>query len=107
MSKHELRNTGIARGPNFKSGVTIDSPSGNIDIAPTILKILGYDGGESMDGRVLEEALVSGSGAVESSTETHAAERKLSSGVFRQQVTLSTVGQTVYVDEGNAEFISA
>jgi hypothetical protein len=60
-----------------------------------------------MDGRVLEEALVSGSGAVESLTETHAAERKLSSGVFRQQVTLSTVGQTVYVDEGNAEFISA
>ena len=107
MSKHELRNTGIARGPSFKSGVTIDSPSGNIDIAPTILKILGYDGGETMDGRVLEEALVSGSGAVESLTETHAAERKLSSGVFRQQVTLSTVGQTVYVDEGNAEFISA
>ena len=104
MSKHELRNTGIARGPSFRSGVTVDSPSGNIDIAPTILRILGYDDGESMDGRVLEEALVDGSGAVESSSETHTAERKLASGIFRQHVTLSKVGRTVYVDEGNAEF---
>jgi arylsulfatase A-like enzyme len=104
MSKHELRNTGIVGGPSFKSGVTIDTPSGNIDIAPTILRILGHDGGESMDGRVLEEALVAGSGDIEASTETHSAERTLTTGVFRQHVTLSKVGDTVYVDEGNSEF---
>ena len=107
MSKHELRNTGIARGPSFRSGATVDSPSGNIDIAPTILRILGHDGGDSMDGRVLEEALVAGSGAVESSSDTHTAGRTLPSGVFRQHVTLSKVGNTVYVDEGNSEFESA
>jgi predicted AlkP superfamily pyrophosphatase or phosphodiesterase len=105
MSKHELRNTGVARGPSFKSGITVDSPSGNIDIAPTILRILGHDGGESMEGRVLEEALADGSDSVETMSETHTAERKLEAGVFRQHITVSKVGDTVYVDEGNSEFV--
>lgn len=52
------------RGPSFKSGVTVESPTGNIDIAPTILRILGHDGGEEMEGRVLEEALKAGLGSV-------------------------------------------
>lgn len=104
MSRHELRNTGIARGPSFKSGFTVDTPTGNIDIAPTVLRILGHDGGEQMEGRVLEEALLSGAGKVQSSTETHNAQRKLPSGVYRQHVTLSRVASTVYIDEGNAEF---
>ena len=60
LSKHEMRNTLIAGGPSFKSSIHVDSPTGNVDLAPTVLRILGLPGGESMDGRVLEEALDGG-----------------------------------------------
>jgi arylsulfatase A-like enzyme len=102
MTRHEMRNTLIARGPRFKRGVRVESPSGNVDVAPTVLRILGLSAG--MDGRVLEEALDGRPDGVEWSSETHRAERRLASGVFRQQVVLSSVGETTYVDEGNATF---
>ena len=34
MSRHELHNTLIARGPRFQPATVIDTPTGNIDIAP-------------------------------------------------------------------------
>ena len=34
MSPHETRNVLFASGPDFKSSATIDSPTGNVDIAP-------------------------------------------------------------------------
>lgn len=104
MSRYELRNTGIARGPHFKKDIISELPSGNIDIAPTILRVLGLRNVESMDGRVLEEALIDGEKTLKSKTETYSSERVLKSGVYRQYITLSTVGGTVYIDEGNSEF---
>ena len=56
MSRHELRNTLMARGPSFRQSAVVESPTGNIDVAPTILHLLGFPGGEEMDGRVLHEA---------------------------------------------------
>ena len=106
MSRHELRNVLFARGPSFRNALTVEAPSGNTDLAPTILRILGLglQSGAPMDGRVLEEALAGG-GASEPHqvTETHEAERPLEDGrVFRQAVTVSRVGNTTYVDQGNA-----
>ena len=100
MSRHEMRNVLFARGSGFKSGVRVESPSGSIDLAPTILHLLGMDGGEKMDGRALREALAGGD-AVEWQTETRRAEREVAGGVYRQGITVSRVGETVYVDEGN------
>ena len=99
MSAHELRNTLIARGPSFRRSAVIDTPTGNIDVAPTILQILGLSGGEEMDGRVLHEALANNDDPpdVEWETATHTAELDH----YRQQVTTSTVEGTRYVDEGN------
>ena len=37
MSQHELRNVLFARGPSFKQGVKLDTPSRNTDLAPTVL----------------------------------------------------------------------
>ena len=62
MSRHELHNTLIARGPSFRRSTVVDSPTGNIDVAPTILHILGLSGGDEMDGRVLHEAFVGDDG---------------------------------------------
>ena len=98
MSRHELRNTLIARGPSFSRSTVIDTPTGNVDVAPTILHLLGLPGGEDMDGRVLHEALVgSVAPGVSAHTETHKAEL----GEYRQEVTVSSVAGSVYLDGGN------
>lgn len=100
MSKHELRNTLIARGPSFHRSAVVDVPTGNIDVAPTILHLMGLPGGDEMDGRVLYEAIVGSdeSTEVESRTVTHVAELV----DYRQEVSVTTVGDTVYLDEGTA-----
>ncbi|MCZ6539529.1 MAG: alkaline phosphatase family protein [Chloroflexi bacterium] len=56
-SPAELHNTLIASGPSFKTGVDSSLPSGNIDIAPTVLELLGVPVPGHFDGRVLWEAL--------------------------------------------------
>jgi predicted AlkP superfamily pyrophosphatase or phosphodiesterase len=104
MSRHELQNILLAWGPSFKQGVKLDNPSGNIDLAPTVLRTLGISTKAFMDGRVLEEALSGGpdAGEVDWFTELHNAECKVGGKVYRQQIKLSCVGNTTYVDEGNS-----
>jgi len=105
MSRHEMSNVLFAGGPSFKSNLKLESPSGNLDIAPTILQILGIPAESDraiMDGRVLEEALKDGPDAgLDWTTVLHHAERDLGGGAYRQQIKISTVGTTSYVDEGN------
>ncbi|HEU0021151.1 MAG TPA: alkaline phosphatase family protein [Dehalococcoidia bacterium] len=104
MSRHELRNVLFGWGPSFKRRSTVLAPSGNIDLAPTVLRILGMDHQVPMDGRVLEEALVGGPRVdrVDWSGEIYNAERRSSQQVYRQQIKVSLVGDTVYVDEGSS-----
>ncbi len=99
MSRHELRNVGLARGPSLRTKTVIDSPTGNVDLGPTILRLLGITGYESaMDGRALTEALCDEAGSVlDVRTETHEAQ----TGGYRQQVQISDVGGARYVDWGN------
>ena len=102
MSRHELRNTLIARGPSFLRSTLIDTPTGNIDVAPTILHILGLPGGDDMDGRVLHEALEGGDDVPvsECRSVTHTAELD----DYRQEVMVTNVRGSAYLDEGNAVF---
>ena len=104
MSRHEMRNVLVARGPSFRRGVESSVPSGNVDVAPTVLRVLGLDGDQAMDGRPLAESLEGEGGPVErdSSSEVHEAERAVEGGVYRQRITVSRVGGTAYVDEGRA-----
>ena len=44
MSPHETRNVMFARGPGFKHSSRVSSPTGNVDIAPTILHLLALPG---------------------------------------------------------------
>ncbi len=104
MSRHEMRNTLIARGPAFKSGVRLESPTGNVDMAPTILHVLGISGGEGMDGRVLREALSDGPDSVDWTTAGHNAEREFANGTYRQRMEVSVASGSTYVDEGNSTF---
>jgi arylsulfatase A-like enzyme len=53
----DVHNTLIANGPSFQPAATISSPSGNVDLAPTVAYLLGLSLPQA-DGRVLNEALV-------------------------------------------------
>lgn len=56
-SSAELHNTLIGSGPSFRAGVESNLASGNIDIAPTVLELLGLPASDYHEGRVLTEAL--------------------------------------------------
>jgi hypothetical protein len=51
--------TMLAHGPDFKSGLYDPLPTANVDIAPTVARILALDM-PGVQGRVLEEALQGG-----------------------------------------------
>jgi arylsulfatase A-like enzyme len=98
LSAFEMHNTLIAAGPDFKQGWQDDIPTGNIDLAPTVLWILGVHH-KPMDGRVLLEAMPG-----------HSMTRKLSQQLliaqspatgWTQYLKISHVGTTEYIDEGN------
>jgi phosphonoacetate hydrolase len=50
----------VAAGPGFRRGARVEAPSGNIDLTPTILRLLGLPVPESLEGRVLSEAFADG-----------------------------------------------
>lgn len=103
LSRFDMHNTLIAAGPDFKAGFTNELPSGNTDLAPTILSLLNVPSPHPMDGRVLSEALRGGaaSGTVKSGKWEDT--RVVNGQRRRQYLQWSQVGNTVYLDEGNAE----
>lgn len=106
LSRFDMNNTLIAAGPSFRVGHVSDVPSGNIDLAPTVLQLLGVERPSTMDGRVLAEALVNpprGAQAVPAETETFTASRDLGYRRWNQTLTVSRVGGVTYFDHGNGE----
>ena len=104
MSRFEMRNTLIARGPAFKQGALSSAPSGNVDIAPTVLRLLDIEDAGGMDGRVLKEALAGGPdpSSVKCVTRRYDASLPVAGGTYRQSVTVSEAEGVQYVDEGSA-----
>jgi len=103
LSKFDMHNLLIAAGPDFRNDKVDELPSGNVDLAPTILKILGIAPAIPMDGRVLSEAMVNGQ-SLKSETQTLDATKQFSRGTWRQELKISRVGPTLYFDEGNGAF---
>jgi hypothetical protein len=98
----EMHNTGIAFGPDFARGLRDTLPTGNIDIAPTILWILGVTPKQPMSGRVLVEALATAGPAPVSTAPRHQeASWKGDGFVWRQYLDTSVVNGVTYLDEGN------
>jgi predicted AlkP superfamily pyrophosphatase or phosphodiesterase len=106
LSKFDMHNTLIAAGPDFRRDEKDGLPSGNVDLAPTILQILRIKSSSVMDGRVLSEAMTSGP-SLKSEMQTIEAVKKFPAGTWRQELKISRVGSTVYFDEGNGAFKSA
>jgi predicted AlkP superfamily pyrophosphatase or phosphodiesterase len=122
LSRFDMHNMLIAAGPDFKRGETNDLASGNIDLAPTILLILGIKPPNQLDGRILSEVMVnSGQGAASRNsglqsaapplsqkleTKTIEATKYFRPGTWRQSLQISRVGSTIYLDEGNGAFVA-
>ncbi len=104
LSEFDVHNTLVAAGPEFRRAMLNDLPSGNIDLAPTILHLLGLESPNRLDGRVLFEAMTGDSTPLRAVTETLEVTRKFPSGQWRQHLRISRVGETIYFDEGNGKF---
>jgi arylsulfatase A-like enzyme len=104
LSELDVHNTLIAAGPDFLQRVTTALPSSNVDLAPTVLRILGIDPPQKFDGRVLVEAMDERAAKIEALSKTIQATRKFPSGEWQQHLRVSLVGETVYIDEGNGSF---
>ena len=106
LSRFDMHNTLIAAGPDFRAGVVDHLPTGNTDLAPTILSILGIKPPKPMDGRVLSEALTMEGPKIKSFEPGHVeASAKLEKATWRQYLNYTEVNGVVYFDEGNGEQI--
>jgi arylsulfatase A-like enzyme len=104
LSRYDMNNTLVASGPDFKKGYFSTTPSGNIDIAPTILHILGIKPRGPMDGRVLREAFVEDRGPLPDVKEDKLeASRRSGYMQWHQYLKTLEVDGALYVDEGNGE----
>ena len=106
LSRFDMHNVLITAGPDFRRGQGNDLPSGNVDLAPTILRILGITAPQQLDGRILSEAMT-GASIPKPSAETKTVEVKkdFAAGTWRQSLKISRVGSTIYLDEGNGRFV--
>jgi arylsulfatase A-like enzyme len=102
LSPFDMRNILIAAGPHFRSGILSTLPSGNVDVAPTILWLFGIKPPQPMDGRVLAEALTIKGPKLESYEPRRLeAKAQLDGFVWQQYLNYTEVNGVRYFDEGN------
>jgi predicted AlkP superfamily pyrophosphatase or phosphodiesterase len=107
LSPWDMHNMCVAFGPDFAKGMKAPLPSGNIDIAPTILWILGIQPKEKMSGRVLSEALTMAGPKIRTSVPRHReTEWKGNGFVWRQYLDSSRINGVTYLDQGNGMQVS-
>lgn len=102
LSRFDMHNTLVASGPDFKRGFLNETPSGNVDLVPTVLHLLGVKPPQKLDGRVLHEAFATHTGPLpKAKTERLEATRTLGFLRWSQYLKFTEVDGTVYFDEGN------
>jgi arylsulfatase A-like enzyme len=97
-SPYDVHNTLIAAGPDFRERVQSAVPTGNVDIAPTLLRLLSLDVPGTMAGRVIEEGLRNGP-APSSVRVTHSTETvRTADGSYELTAHLSHASGRSYLD---------
>lgn len=102
LSPTDLHNTCVAAGPDFRRGVTSPIPSGNVDIVPTLLWLMGLQPPEPLDGRVLSEALVGDAPPLRTvELGRRDAKTVMPLGTWEQYLRFTEVNGVRYLEEGN------
>jgi arylsulfatase A-like enzyme len=99
MSPWTIRNTCCAWGVDFKRGVEVRVPVGNVDLVPTILALKGIPTRASHDGRVLSEALLGGPDEEQIPVDTRILMTETRSGHYPAAIQISTVEHQRYIDK--------
>ena len=106
LSPFDMRATLVAAGPDFRRGMIDQLPSGNADLAATILHLLGIEPPQPMDGRVLSEAFKSGLTSIPPiETKTLEASREFPKSFWRQYLRVTEFSRAIYFDEGNGSVV--
>jgi arylsulfatase A-like enzyme len=103
-SPWDIRATFIAFGPAIKSAVTSDVPTGNVDLTPTALHLVGATVPAGLDGRVLDEVLLSGPHPASLAGEAAAVQTTTDVDGVRYELTAyrSLIGASLYFDGTDA-----
>ena len=96
-SPYDIHNTLIAAGPDFREHAQSAVPTGNVDIAPTLLRLLNLAVPKTMTGRVIEEGCT---GPAPSSVRVaHSSETvRTADGSYELTAHISTAGGRKYLD---------
>lgn len=97
-SPFDIHNTLIAAGPGFKQGATSEVPTGNVDVAPTLLHLLGIPAPPTMTGRVILEGLRAGPQPTAVAVIRRAETVQTRDGSYKLTANLSIVGGKHYLD---------
>jgi arylsulfatase A-like enzyme len=100
-SPYDVNSSLVAWGAGIKQGCISSVPCGNVDVAPTVLHLLGLPVADSMQGRVLLELLADGPNPadVESARSTREATYQSNSGLRCQTAHYSEVNGHRYLDQ--------
>jgi arylsulfatase A-like enzyme len=100
---YDIHNTLIAVGPDFREHTASNAPTGNVDIAPTLLRLLRIDPPRTMTGRAIEEAFRGGPDPASLSVRHDGTTVKSSDGSYVLTAHTSTVLGHRYLDYTNVD----
>lgn len=103
LSPFTVTSTMILAGPAFQRDVRIAAPSGNVDVMPTVMALLGLQV-TGLDGRVLRESFTDGSRSESVGVPTTQVLRA-HDGAFESSLQVTRLGTETYIDaawRGNA-----
>jgi len=100
-SPYDVNSSLVAWGAGIKRGLVSDLPCGNVDLAPTVLHLLGLPPAPSMQGRALTELLAGGPdpASIEIEHSTREAIYESDNGPRRQTAHYSQVHGYRYLDQ--------
>jgi predicted AlkP superfamily pyrophosphatase or phosphodiesterase len=103
LSPYDVHNTLIAAGPHLRQGFQDDLPTGNVDLAPTILHLLGIAVPAQFQGRELAEAYVENERSHWESGETETAVPMDGKWKRVQKLKILEIGDRKYIDRDEAD----
>jgi arylsulfatase A-like enzyme len=97
-SVYDIHNTLIAAGPDFRERTVSSVPTANVDLAPTLLHLLGLPQAPSMTGRVIFEVLRNGGPSAPPRVDRRIETVRTPDGSYELSAHISVVGPYRYLD---------